>query len=286
MSINIAGKKILQNYHSVLYQLTGIATDFVAENGEILTLCPPEHYNPLCRMIIGTKCGAAACHKDDMKIMQESRLTGKNIIYECHAGLIDIAVPLFVSKKFLGMLTCGQILKKRPTEKSFRELKEKLGDLSFDEAKLREYYFKTVVMSAKQIEAMAELISLIGNYIVESENKLLFLESVNEKNKILAARKYIEQNYQRDITISEIAEAVYLSESYFSHQFKKEVGVSAVQYLNCYRIEKAKELLRTPTLNITEIANLTGFQSLPHFNRIFRKFEKTAPRDFRKKQKT
>ena len=286
MSINIAGKKILQDYHSVLYKLTGIATDFVAENGEILTLCPPEHYNPLCRMIIGTKCGAAACHKDDIKIMRESRLTGKNIIYECHAGLIDIAVPLFVNKKFIGMLTCGQILKRKPTEKSFRELKDKLGSLNFDEAMLREYYFKTVVLSEKQIEAMTELISLVGNYIVESETKLLFLESANEKNKILAARKYIEQNYQRDITISDIAGAVYLSESYFSHQFKKEVGVSAVQYLNCYRIEKAKELLRTQTLNITEIAGSTGFQSLPHFNRIFRKFEKLPPRDFRKKQKT
>jgi AraC-like DNA-binding protein/ligand-binding sensor protein len=285
MSINIATKKILQDYHSALYNLTGMATDFVAKNGEIMTLCPPEHYNPLCRMIIGTACGAAACHKDDMKIMQESMVTKENVIYECHAGLIDIAVPLFVNKKFLGMLTSGQVLKKKPTEKSFRELKKKLGSLNFDEAKLREYYFKTAVLSAKQVEAMMELISLMGNYIVESENKLLFLEAANEKNKILAARKYIEQNYQRDITISDIAGAVYLSESYFSHQFKNEVGVSAVQYLNCYRIEKAKELLRTRTLNITEIATKTGFQSLPHFNRIFRKFEKMAPRDFRKKQK-
>jgi AraC-like DNA-binding protein len=236
-------------------------------------------------MIVGTKCGAAACHKADMDAIRECRLTGKRVIYECHAGLVDIAVPLFVNGKFLGCLTCGQVLRRRPTEKTFAEFKTRVACLRLDKARLRKYYFGTPVLSERQIEAMAELVSMIGNYIVESESKLLFLESVNEKSRMVSARKFIERNYQRDISISDIAREVYLSESHFSHQFRKEVGTSAVQYLNRFRIEKAKELLQSNGFNITEISGKTGFQSLPHFNRIFRKFENMSPCEFRKKQK-
>jgi len=285
MAIDVAAKKVLHDYHTILYKLTGIAIDFISASGENLKLLPPEHVNPLCKMIAGTECGSAACCKINLEMMRKSGVTGKSIIYECHAGLIDITVPIFVNKKFLGCLTCGQILKKTPTPKSFREFKARLAHLKLDEAKLRDYYFKTVVLSEPQIEAMAELMSLVGNYIVESENKLLFLASVNENNKILFAREYLEQNYQREISIAEISRGVYLSESHFSHQFKKAVGTSAVQYLNRFRTEKAKELLQSSTLNITEIAGKTGFKSLPHFNRIFRKFEHLSPSAFRKKQK-
>jgi transcriptional regulator GlxA family with amidase domain len=46
-------------------------------------------------------------------------------------------------------------------------------------------------------------------------------------------------------------------------------------------VEKAEELLANTTLDITEIALKTGFQSIPHFNRIFRKISKTSPREYR-----
>jgi AraC-like DNA-binding protein/ligand-binding sensor protein len=285
MPIDIAAKKVLHDYHTVLYKLMGIATDFVSESGENIRLLPAEHVSPLCAMISGTECGSVACRKIGMEMMRKSRVTGKSIIYECHAGLIDVTIPIFVNKKFLGCLTCGQILKKKPTKKTFREFKARLAHLKLDEKKLRDYYFKAVVLSEKQIEAMAELMSLVGNYIVESENKLLFLASVNENNKVLFAREYIEQNYRKDISIADISHGVNLSESHFSHQFKKEVGTSMVQYLNRFRTDKAKELLQSSTLNITEIAAETGFASLPHFNRIFKKFEQVSPSEFRKKQK-
>jgi AraC-like DNA-binding protein len=179
-------------------------------------------------------------------------------------------------------LTTGQILKKKPTQKSFREFKEKIKALNLDEDKLKEYYFSTIVMSDEQIEALVDLISLVGNYILESENKLLFLESVNEKKKTLAARQYIEQNYKKKLTLEKIANSVFLSGSHFSHIFKAEVGISPINYLNRFRVDKAKELLKNSNTGITEIAYNVGFQSLPHFNRIFKDMEKISPGSYRK----
>jgi AraC family transcriptional regulator, pdu and cob operon regulator len=277
MSINIAAKKILQDYHAILYKLTGVVIDFVSDTGEIMTLCPPEHYNPLCHYFRSVPCGVEACARADEENCTRAKATGKNIIYECHAGLIDIVVPLFVNEQYIGCLTTGQILKSPPTLKSFAEFKDKVKALNLNEDKLKEYYFATNVMSAQQIEALVELLALAGNYILESESKLLFLESVNEKKKILAARHYIEQNYQKKLTIEEIANCVFLSKSHFSHMFKKEVGISPINYLNRFRIDKAKELLQNTNNSITEIAANVGFQSLPHFNRIFKSLEKITP---------
>jgi len=277
MAINIEGKKILQDYHLVLYKLLGITTDFVSETGEIMTLCPQEHYNPICRLICENPLGCKACRESTRLRLLECRTTGKSIIYECHAGFVDIVVPLFINDIFIGCLTSGQILKKKPTAKSFRQFIENVSYLDIEEEKLHDYFFATTVLSDSQLDAVVELISLVGNYIVESESKLLFLESVNEKNKMLAARKFIEQHYQKKLTVEQMATAVFLSESHFSHMFKQEIGISPINYLNRFRVERARELLKNTTLSITEIAYETGFQSLPHFNRIFKNLEKKPP---------
>jgi AraC-like DNA-binding protein len=286
MTINIAGKKILQDYHAVLYKLTGIAIDYISETGEIMTLCPAEHYNPLCSYIYNCPGGAAACARADRENIEKAAASKKSVIYECHAGLIDIIVPLFVNGQYIGCLTTGQILKQKPTKKSFREFLNKVKTLKLNEEQLREYYFKTVVMSERQIEAMVELMSLVGNYILESENKLLFLESINERKKVLAARQFIEQNYKKKLTVDNIANSVFLSESHFGHIFKHEVGISPINYLNRFRIDKAKELLRNTKSSITDIAYSVGFNSLPHFNRIFKEMEGVSPGYCRKKQNT
>lgn len=284
MSEDIAGKKLLQEYHSVLFKLSGIITDFVTETGCVHNLCPQDHFNPICNLIRKTESGSKLCAVCD-KTMEKCKATGESIVYECHAGFIDIIVPLFVNKKFIGCLTAGQILNKKTTETSFNEFLEKTPYLKVERKRMRELYFATKVLTQDQIEALVELLRLFGNYIVESENKMLFLESIKEKNRTSEARKYIEKNYQKKITVLDIARAVYQSESYFSHQFKEETGVSAIKYLNRYRIEKAKELLLNSKLTITEVAFNTGFQNLTHFNRIFRANTQKSPREYKKQKR-
>jgi len=279
--MDLAGKKLLQEYHSVLLELSGIVTDFVSPNGTVLNLCPQGHLNPICNMIRDTECGSALCALSNRKL-EECRKSGKSVVYKCHAGFIDIIVPLFVNKKFIGCLTAGQILNKIPTEESYNEFRDKTKYLKTEEKALKKYYFDTKIFTNEQLESLVKLLTLIGNYIVESESKIIFLESATEKNRVSLAKKFIEKNYRNKITIADIARSVYQSESYFIHQFKDETGVSAIQYLNRYRIEKAKEFLRYSTLSITDIASQTGFQNLTHFNRIFRKFEQKSPKTYQK----
>ncbi len=100
---------------------------------------------------------------------------------------------------------------------------------------------------------------------------------------IRPALEYIAEHFQEPITVKQLADSVHLSESYFMHQFQKQVGFRAVEYLSHYRINQAcKELLSTKK-SVLEIAFDCGFRNLSNFNRQFRKITGNAPTEYRKK---
>ena len=89
--------------------------------------------------------------------------------------------------------------------------------------------------------------------------------------RIKKALRIIQQEYNSDLALEDVAERVYMAHTYFSHMFKKHIGRGFVEYLNDLRIEKAKQLLRNRQLKVSEIAVLTGFNDLNYFCRVFKK---------------
>ncbi len=96
------------------------------------------------------------------------------------------------------------------------------------------------------------------------------------------AAKYIHNNFERDISLSDISRYVFLSPSYFARVFKKEMGMSPINYLLNVRVERAKELLTETSMKISDIALNVGFSNQQRFNEIFKKYVKTTPMNYRK----
>ena len=84
-------------------------------------------------------------------------------------------------------------------------------------------------------------------------------------------RAYIENNYDKDISLSDIAEHIKISESWCSRQFKKETGKGIVEYLNDIRIDRATELLKNTDYATKEICTAVGYKSQNHFCTMFKK---------------
>ncbi|MBQ6481003.1 MAG: response regulator [Anaerolineaceae bacterium] len=103
----------------------------------------------------------------------------------------------------------------------------------------------------------------------------------SERNVITRAKQYISENYSKSISLVDIAEHVGLNASYFSQLFKTETGQTYMKYLTNYRIEKAKELLKDPTLKIFEVGEMVGYSDPQYFNRIFRQVVNSTPREYR-----
>ena len=79
----------------------------------------------------------------------------------------------------------------------------------------------------------------------------------------------------------QVAKAVNTSTFYFCKMLKKVTGINFTDYLSRVRIEKSKNLLLNPNLRVSEIAFEVGFQSLTHFNRVFKKILGQSPTEYR-----
>lgn len=127
-----------------------------------------------------------------------------------------------------------------------------------------------------------ELFVLISRALkMEWENSIKN-KSSKLKELIQVAVSYIDNNYERDISLKDIAQYVFLSTSYFTRAFKEEKGISPINYLLKTRVERAKELLKDSTLKISDIALNVGFSNQQRFNDIFKKNVKMTPLKYRK----
>lgn len=95
------------------------------------------------------------------------------------------------------------------------------------------------------------------------------------------ALSYIEQNFQNDITIEDIAKICGLNRSYFGKMFKNSTGKTPQQFLITYRMIKATELLKLTKLSISDIGNAVGYPNQLHFSRAFKNIYGISPREWR-----
>jgi two-component system response regulator YesN len=93
----------------------------------------------------------------------------------------------------------------------------------------------------------------------------------------------LETEYDQDITLSGLAERLYLNPNYLSTLFKNETGTTFTQALLRIRMEKAKELLRTTKLKIYEVGSRVGYADSAHFSRVFKNYGNMSPYEYREK---
>jgi len=102
-----------------------------------------------------------------------------------------------------------------------------------------------------------------------------------ENLAVSIAKKYIAAHYQDRITLSDIAGIVYLNPVYFSILFKRECGMNFVDYVNRYRIDMSKALLKDVKRSMAEIAKACGFSSTKYYSKIFKKTTGLTPSEYR-----
>jgi AraC-like DNA-binding protein len=113
-------------------------------------------------------------------------------------------------------------------------------------------------------------------------NQLVIQSSQAEPPSITRARQFILEHRGEELSLAHVAKAVNMSSFYFCKTFKKVTGLNFTDYLARARIEKAKELLLDPNARVSEIVFEVGFQSITHFNRIFKRHVGKSPTEYRK----
>ncbi|MBQ7657641.1 MAG: helix-turn-helix domain-containing protein, partial [Butyrivibrio sp.] len=100
---------------------------------------------------------------------------------------------------------------------------------------------------------------------------------------IRTAKKYIEDHFDKDISLDDVSRVVNISPYYFSKVFKEASGLNFIEYLTNIRIEKAKNLLENSNLSIKEICVSCGYTDPNYFSRSFKKNVGVTPTEYKEK---
>ena len=100
-----------------------------------------------------------------------------------------------------------------------------------------------------------------------------------------AVRRYIDHHFKESLTLDQLAEEAHMNKFYLSHAFKREYGVSPINYMISRRINESKYLLAETDLSLSQIAQLLGFSSLSYFSQAFRKTQGFSPMEYRQQHK-
>ena len=107
----------------------------------------------------------------------------------------------------------------------------------------------------------------------------------DESDKISLVCNYIAENYSMDLSTEKLANISCFSRCYFSTVFKKHTGTTLHDYLTCYRLDRAKEMLIDGKFSVSAIAEKTGFNDTGTFTRAFKKKEKITPLQYKKEHR-
>ncbi|HZV34706.1 MAG TPA: helix-turn-helix domain-containing protein, partial [Verrucomicrobiae bacterium] len=277
----LVNSQMYQDYERAYSEATGMPVTLRSPVTWQLPLHGKRKENPFCALVAGKSRACAACLQMQEKLCQNANQTPATM--SCTYGLCETAVPVRMGNETIGFLQTGQVMLRKPSAKQVERMSEQLREHGLDtnpEA-VKRAYFQTPLVSQKKLDSMTHLLSVFADHLAMKGNQIA-LQKVNAEPPVITkARHYIEEHHTDEISLGQVAAAVHTSTFYFCKMFKRITGINFTEYVSRVRAEKAKNLLLNPNLRISEIAYAVGFQSLTHFNRIFKKIVGQSPTEYR-----
>jgi len=143
----------------------------------------------------------------------------------------------------------------------------------------------------QDFDSLLKFLSILYDLSIARNTKMLASHSyvdyyrISKSRRIEKVNNYVQKNLNQKITLSDVASLVNMSETAFSHFFKKSTNTSFTDYLNDLRLGHAARLLTETEMTISEICFDSGFNNVSNFNRTFKKKIGFTPTGFRTQQK-
>ena len=185
----------------------------------------------------------------------------------------------------------GAFMDKRAFASIRRMLERAQRGLAFPEAAIQ-IVREDIINLAHSTDNFASVIRLFNllNRLSQVENAKELsstafsdAEETNEDERVRQIKDFIAAHYMHDICLKEMADLVCMSEDSFSRFFKNKTGRTPNRYVNDYRLDIAARLLLKTQLPVSEIGYSCGFNTLSHFNRLFRESKGCTPSEFRER---
>ena len=277
----LADSELYHDYEQAFSEATGLPLSLRPVESWQLPLHGKRHENPFCEKMSQKSRACSACLQVTQQLSQGATNEPQSIT--CQLGLCDMAVPVKLGDRLIGFLQTGQVFRIKPTEARFERMAKLVAEwrVEVTPSELREAYFGTRVISHQEHDSVIKLLSIFAQHLSILSNQFVVRNKNTEPPVITRAKEYIHEHQSEELALGEVAKAVNMSTCYFCKMFKKITAINFTEYVSRERIEKSKNLLLNPNLRVSEIAFEVGFQSLTHFNRVFKKLLGQSPTEYR-----
>lgn len=192
--------EFLQEFQDFFAKTMGVASISVDDTGEITK---PSNFTNFCfKYTRGSDEGGKRCVSCNINWGKLSAKNGKPVIYKCHSGLTNFAVPIIVGGVHVASILGGQVLTESPNEEHFKELAR---ELEIDENDYLDAVNQIKVVPAATVDAAANFLFLIANAISKIANKNLELM---KKNEIESIYRHIIDTIRRSIDIDQTKQII------------------------------------------------------------------------------
>jgi len=272
---------IFGEYQRAFEEATGLPLTLRAVEGWQLAHHGNRRQNGFCALMSQSNHACSACLRMQQEICDG--VNGVPCTLRCAFGLNESAVGVKIGKEIIAYLQTGQVFFAPPNSQQTSRALERVRSLALDvdEREAARRYTATPVVPPGEYQARIRLLQFFADQLGLLANQIVLQQKVSEPPQITRARQFIEANYREELSLAVVARQAGMSSFYFCKMFKKFTGVPFARYVSAFRVEKAKNLLLNPNYRVSEIAFEVGFQSLTHFNRIFRRLAGQSPSEYR-----
>lgn len=268
----------LRRLFDLAWRTFGVNPALVSVDGRRVVIFDQDaRAQPFCRALNAIPGGRELCAMCDRTKFLEARRDGQALRYRCHAGLREFVIPIIRDGQTIALLQCGQVHDRAPTTAEWHAARRSLLAAGIGARALGAPFRRNRVLRTGRQDDLLDLLDLIAARLARADERELPSTPGQTQAALGRAMTYIEAHLADRLTVTAIARVAGLSTRSLMRLFRKEVGVTVVDFILRRRIAMARRLLRENGRTCAEVAFECGFGSVQHFNRIFRRIENTSP---------
>ncbi len=254
--------------------ITGVRIVIFSNDGnEILSY--PEKGHSFCLEMQKNCLFAEACEKSNHMYFNKAMESNDIQLYHCHAGLVEISIPLSINNQIIGYAMLGQITDINDYTELKKIVSSKVKKYKMDISnKLEDIMF----LSKDKIDACSYLLNACVSYILA--NQLI----TYKKDTLLNSIDNYVNNHLENVTPLDICHEFGMSRTSLYNLFKEMYKTGVSEYILSLKITRAKDLISQNELKIHEIATLCGFNDYNYFTKVFKSKTGFSPREFKKRR--
>lgn len=239
--------------------------------------CPIENF---CSAIHKSAKCLERCKLSDEECVKKARTSGEPVLYTCPFGIKEAVIPIVQNEKVSAYLLCSLGVENTPDADDF-SIEQALETCpTLDKSTLKHAISNIKHCDKKDLSAFFNILTAIGTHVSVNGQ---FMEQTPTIGELI--KRFINQNISRKITLADLSYHIHYSKATLTQHFKKEFGISIVDYMTKKRIELSKKLLLSTDKPLSEISALCGFDDTEYFSRTFKKFNSLPPATWRRENK-